>query len=99
MLDCFGLPLLSPSDFGSAEPMIARVHDGLSKSTAHFTYRTNHFFDAETDFLPSVEVVLHLLHDHFFGPQGDTEMPSGFASMNQLLEATTGGPEVHILIL
>ena len=23
MLDCFGLPLLSPSDFGSAEPMIA----------------------------------------------------------------------------
>ena len=43
ILDCFGLPLLSQSDFGSAGPMIARVHDGLSKATAHFTYRTNHF--------------------------------------------------------
>jgi len=72
MLDCFGLQLLSPSDFGSAEPMIARVHDGLSKATAHFTYRTNHFFHAETDFLPSVELVLRLLHDRFFGPLKET---------------------------
>jgi hypothetical protein len=72
MLDCFGLPLLSPSDFGSAGPMIARVHDGLSKATAHFTYRTNHFFRAENDFLPSVELILDLLHDHFFGPLKET---------------------------
>jgi len=72
ILDCFGLPLLSPSDFGSAGPMIARVHDGLSTATAHFTYRTNHFFHAETDSLPSVELVLHLLHDRFFGPLKET---------------------------
>jgi hypothetical protein len=66
MLDCFGLPLLSPADFGSDEPLIARVHDGLSKSTAHFTYRTNHFFRAEVDFLPAVDLVLRLLQRHFF---------------------------------
>ena len=68
MLDCFGLPLVPLADFGSHAQLIARVHDGLSKSTAHFTYRTNHFFRADMDFLPAVELVLRLLQSHFFGP-------------------------------
>jgi hypothetical protein len=66
MLDCFGLPLVSPADFDPNQQLIARVHDGLSKSTAHFTYRTAHFIEAERDFLPAVGLVLRLLHDRFF---------------------------------
>ena len=72
MLDCFGLPLVPLSDFGSDAPLIARVHDGLSKSTAHFTYQTNHFYRADVDFLPAVNVVLRLLHSHFFGLLNET---------------------------
>ena len=72
MLDCFGLPLVPLADFGSHAPLIARVHDGLCKSTAHFTYKTNHFFRADVDFIPAVELVLQLLQSHFFGPLQET---------------------------
>jgi hypothetical protein len=72
MLDCFGLPLVPVSDFGSQAELIARVHDGLSKSTAHFTYRTNHEFRPEADFVPAVNLVLRLLQSHFFRPLGET---------------------------
>ena len=68
MLDCFGLPLVRPSDFGVAESLIARVHDGLSKSTAHFTFQTNHFFQSDKDFLPAVNAVWSMLQARFFLP-------------------------------
>lgn len=72
MLDCFGLPLASPSDFAPDEALIARVHDGLSKSTAHFTYRTDSYFDAGTDLLPAIKMILHVLDLRFYLPLNET---------------------------
>jgi len=72
MLDCFGLELVSPDDFGSNASLVARVHDGLSKSTAHFTYRTDTCFDAGKDFHPSLEIVLQLLQQRFFDQLNET---------------------------
>lgn len=71
MVDRFGLPLVNPADFGSEDLLIARVHDGLSKATAHFTFRTNHFFQANKDFVPAVEKVYEMLDRHFFTPLGE----------------------------
>ena len=68
MLDCFGLPLASPSDFSPDEALIARVHDGLSKSTAHFTYKTESFFDAGKDLLPAIDFIYRILRKRFFYP-------------------------------
>ena len=72
MLDCFGLPLVDPGSLGADKMLLARVHDGLSKSTGHFTYQTNHFFKPETDFVPAVQLVLELLRNHFFAPLGES---------------------------
>jgi hypothetical protein len=47
---------------------VAQVHDGLSKSTAHFTYRTDHLFNAGEDFLPALGLVLRILQRRFFDP-------------------------------
>lgn len=71
MLDCFDLPLADPADFEPHRDLIARVHDGLSKSTAHFTFKTEHYFDAGRDFLPAVDTVLRVLHSHLFEPLGE----------------------------
>lgn len=71
MLDCFDLPLAEPSDFDPHRELIARVHDGLSKSTAHFTFKTDHYFDASQDYLPAVTTVLRVLQCRLFGPLGE----------------------------
>jgi hypothetical protein len=68
MLDCFGLPLASPSDFSPHEALIARVHDGLSKSTAHFTFKTESFFDAGEDLIPAIKLIYGVLLKRFFEP-------------------------------
>ena len=72
MLDCFGLPLASPADFDPHQDLIARVHDGLSKSTAHFTYKTDSFFDAGRDLLPAIDVIMSVLHSRFYSPLNET---------------------------
>lgn len=77
MLDCFALPLAEPSDFAPHQDLIARVHDGLSKSTAHFTFKTDHYFDAGRDFLPAIASVLQVLERRFYTPLGETPKTHG----------------------
>jgi len=43
MLDNFGLTLAEPLDFDPHRRLVARVHDGVSKATAHLTYEANDF--------------------------------------------------------
>ena len=68
MLDCFGLPLATPSDFSPHQDLIARVHDGLSKSTAHFTFKTESCFDAGEDLIPAIGLIYEVLQKRFFEP-------------------------------
>jgi hypothetical protein len=74
MIDCFGLPLVSPQDFGKEQNLVARVHDGLSKSTAHFTALTGSRFDVGADHFPAIVIVLQLLKSRFFDPLGEKPM-------------------------
>jgi len=81
MLDCFELPLATPNDFDPHQDLVARVHDGLSKSTAHFTYRTDHLFNAGEDFLPALGLVLRILQRRFFeSSAGSTQDPCRLTS-------------------
>jgi hypothetical protein len=50
MLDNFGLSLAQPDDFAPHRALVGRVHDGVSKATAHLTYEAN-------DFLTQVETI------------------------------------------
>jgi hypothetical protein len=70
MLDNFGLPLAEPSDFDSHRNLVGRVHDGVSKTTAHLTYEANDFFDPARDYLPALRELVRVIHDRFYKPLG-----------------------------
>jgi len=66
MLDNFGLALAEPSDFDSHRRLIGRVHDGVSKATAHLTYEANDFFDPARDYLLALHELVRVIHDRFY---------------------------------
>ena len=91
MLDCFELPLATPNDFDTHQDLVARVHDGLSKSTAHFTYRTDHLSMPEKIFLPALGLVLQILQRRFFDPL--QEVPKTHADLPQTRSRTIDSNE------
>lgn len=76
VLSRFSLPDLDSADFSPDEDLILRVHQKLSKVTAHFTYDVpNHpeCYDritsvADRDWEAGVEKVVGLLDRHFYVP-------------------------------
>lgn len=70
MLDNFGLALADPSDFGFHRHLIARVHDGVSKATAHLTYEANDFFHPGRDYLLALHELVRVIHDRLYKPLG-----------------------------
>lgn len=72
MIDNFGLRLVTLADVGADSGFLARIHDGVSKSTSHFTFNTGHGFRPDQDFGRAAFLVLDLLQKHFFQPLGVT---------------------------
>jgi hypothetical protein len=70
MLDNFGLALAEPSDFDSHRHLVARVHNGVSKATAHLTYEANDFFDSARDYFPALRELVRVLRDRSYKPLG-----------------------------
>ncbi len=70
MLDNFGLALAEPSDFGSHRHLIARVHDGVSKATAHLTYEANDFFHPSKDYLLALHELVRVIHNRLYKALG-----------------------------
>ena len=70
MLDNFGLPLAQSSDFGPHLALVARVHDGVSKATAHLTYEANDFFDSGRDYMPALKELVRVIHLRLYKPLG-----------------------------
>lgn len=68
MIDNFGLPLVTLANVGTESGFLARIHDGVSKSTSHFTFNTGHGFKPDQDFGKAAFLVLHLLQNYFFEP-------------------------------
>jgi len=68
MIDNFGLPLVRKADVRMDAPFLAMMHDGVSKSTSHFTFDTGHGFDPEKHFGNAAELVVKLLEKHFYQP-------------------------------
>src|SRR5262249_17367292 len=70
MLDNFGLTLAEPSDLGPHRQLVARVHDGVSKATAHLTYGANDFFDSSRDYITALNELLQVIRLRVYGPLG-----------------------------
>jgi hypothetical protein len=70
MLDNFGLALAEPSDFDPHRTLVGRVHDGVSKATAHLTYEANDFFDAARDYVPALNELVRVIHQRVYKPLG-----------------------------
>jgi hypothetical protein len=70
MLDNFGLPLAQPSDFAPHRELVGRVHDGVSKATAHLTYEANDFFDSGRDYEPALKELIRVIYDRLYKPLG-----------------------------
>lgn len=71
MIDNFGLPLVRLSDVGQSDAeFLAMVHDGVSKSTSHFTFDTGHGFSPEHHYNRAAALVSLLLGEHLFRPLG-----------------------------
>ena len=70
MLDNFGLAVAEPADFDPHRQLIARVHDGVSKATAHLTYEANDFFDSSRDYVPALNELFRVIQDRFYKPLG-----------------------------
>ena len=61
MLDNFGLALAEPVDFEPHRALVGRVHDGISKATAHLTYHeANDFFDSARDYIPALNELVRV---------------------------------------
>jgi len=79
MLDNFGLALAEPSDFDPHRHLVGRVHDGMSKATAHLTYEANDFFDSARDHGPALRELVRVIHDRLYKPLGkDFELHPDF---------------------
>ena len=70
MLDNFGIALAEPSDFDPHRHLIARVHDGVSKATAHLTCEANDFFDPVRDYIPALNELLRDIKIRVYNPLG-----------------------------
>jgi hypothetical protein len=70
MLDNFGLTLTEPSDFDPHRALVGRVHDGVSKVTAHRTYDANDFFDPVRDYVPALNELVRVIHRRVYKPLG-----------------------------
>jgi hypothetical protein len=70
MLDNFGLTLAEPSDFDPHRRLVARVHDGVSKATAHLTYEANDFFDPVRDYVTALKELLRVIRIRVYDPLG-----------------------------
>jgi hypothetical protein len=70
MLDNFGLTLAEPADFDPHRQLVARVHDGVSKATAHLTYEANDFFDSSRDYGPALNELMRVIQNRFYKPLG-----------------------------
>jgi hypothetical protein len=70
MLDNFGLPLAEPTDFDPHRALIGRVHDGVSKATAHLTYEANDFFDSARDYIPALNELVRVIYERLYKPFG-----------------------------
>jgi hypothetical protein len=68
MLDNFGLALAKPDDFDPHRQLVARVHDGVSKATAHLTYEANDFFDSSRDYGPALRELVRVIQNRFYKP-------------------------------
>jgi hypothetical protein len=70
MLDNFGLPLAEPADFDPHRALVGRVHDGISKATAHLTYEANDFFDSARDYIPALNELVRVIYARLYKPYG-----------------------------
>jgi len=70
MLDNFGLELAEPADFDPHRQLVGRVHDGVSKATAHLTYEANDFCDSARDYIAALRELLRVMHGRFYKPLG-----------------------------
>lgn len=70
MLDNFGLPLAQPRDFAPHRELVGRVHDGVSKATAHLTSEANDFFDSGRDYMPALKELIRVIYDRLYKPLG-----------------------------
>jgi hypothetical protein len=70
MLDNFGLPLAQPNDFAPHRALVGRVHDGVSKATAHMTFEANDFFDSAKDYMPALKELVRVIYDPLYKPLG-----------------------------
>jgi hypothetical protein len=68
MLDNFGLALAEPSDFDPHRALVGRVHDGVSKATAHLTYEANDFFDSARDYVPALNELVRVIQLRLYTP-------------------------------
>ena len=66
----FGLPPAQPDDFALHRALVGRVHDGVSKATAHLTYEANDFFDSARDYLPALKELIRVIHQRLYMPLG-----------------------------
>ena len=69
MLDNFDLALAEPSDFHSRD-LVGKVHDGVSKATAHLTYEANDFFDPARDYLLALHELVRVIYDRLYRALG-----------------------------
>jgi|SRR5882724_11606692 len=70
MLDNFGLSLAQPDDFAPHRALVGRVHDGVSKATAHLTYEANDFFDSGRDYMPALKELVRVIYERLYKPLG-----------------------------
>ena len=66
----FGLPPAQPADFAPHCALVGRVHDGVSKATAHLTYEANDFFDSGRDYIPALKELVRVIHERLYKPLG-----------------------------
>jgi hypothetical protein len=70
MLDTFGLSLALPDDFDPHRALVGRVHDGVSKATAHLMYEANDFFDSGRDYMPALKELVRVIYERLYKPLG-----------------------------